>query len=213
MLKKAEVINALENGAHILVNDIYRSASVWTDDGQELGTCRFDTAQRLAKEPGYTIENLGAWSFSWRILKEKPEPEKTAFNWEDIRGLCIENCWYTHGTNAEYENLYSMVNAGASLDTLARDIYKHSGRPNCPDVDTVRAALLALGTAPDPADVDIVSNPLKNAIVKLESGEWCPVDGLTLEEIRWLKSEYGEKLHKINAVTINGPRAMLYVCW
>lgn len=215
MLKKAEVINALENGAHILVNDIYRSASVWTDDGQQLGTCRFDTAQRLGKEPGYIIENLGAWSFSWRILKEKPEPEPeaTAFDWEDVRGLCIEKQWYTCGTNAEYENLYFMVKAGASLDVLARDIYKHSSRPDCPDVDTVRAALLALGTELQPAAADVVSDPLKSAIDTLERGDWCPLDGLTLEEIRWLKSEYGDKLHKINAVTATGPRAMLYVSW
>jgi hypothetical protein len=75
MLKKVEVIEALENGAHILVNDIYRSATVWKD-GHRLGTCRFDTAQRLAKVTGYTVENLEAWSFSWRIEKQRPEPEE-----------------------------------------------------------------------------------------------------------------------------------------
>lgn len=58
-----------------------------------------------------------------------------------------------------------------------------------------------------------MSEKLRNAIIVLERGDWFPVDWLTLEEIRWLKSEYGEKLHKTNAVTINGPRAMLYVCW
>ena len=54
---------------------------------------------------------------------------------------------------------------------------------------------------------------MRNAIILLERGEWCPVDGLTLEEIRWLKTAYGETLHKINAVTASGPRAMLYVSW
>lgn len=73
MLKKAEVIDALNNGAHIHVNDIYRSATVWTADGQQLGTCRFDTAQRLGKTEGFKIRKLDAWSFSWNIEKEQPE--------------------------------------------------------------------------------------------------------------------------------------------
>jgi hypothetical protein len=54
---------------------------------------------------------------------------------------------------------------------------------------------------------------LKNAILVLERGDWFPVDWLTLEEIHWLKSEYGEKLHKTSTMTTNGPRGMLYVCW
>ena len=58
-----------------------------------------------------------------------------------------------------------------------------------------------------------MSENLKNAIRVLERGDWYPVDRLTLEEIRWLKSEYGDKLHKTNAMTINGPRGMLYICW
>ena len=74
MLKKQEVIEALNNGAHIHVNDIYRSATVWDADGQELGTCRFDTAQRLAKAEGFTVRKLEAWSFSWNVEKEQ---EKT----------------------------------------------------------------------------------------------------------------------------------------
>ena len=54
---------------------------------------------------------------------------------------------------------------------------------------------------------------MKKAIHTLERGDWFPVDWLTLEEIRWLKSEYGDKLHKTSVMTLNGPRAMLYVCW
>ena len=54
---------------------------------------------------------------------------------------------------------------------------------------------------------------LKNAIRVLERGNWYPVDWLTLEEIKFLKSEYGGKLHKTTAMTTDGPRGMLYVCW
>lgn len=210
MLKKAEVIDALNNGAHILVNDIYRSATVWTADGQQLGTCRFDTAQRLGKTEGFKIRKLDAWSFSWKIEKDQPETikEQTSFDWDDIRALCIEKRWYTRGTNAEYENLYSMVKAGADLEDLARDIYNHSSQTNGLDVDTVRAALLDLTT-----EGDIVSNQLKKAIPVLERGDHFPVDWLSLDEIRWLKSEYGDKLCKTNVMTDKGPRGMLYVCW
>jgi hypothetical protein len=136
MLNKADVIEALDNGAHILVNDIYRSATVWKD-GHRLGSCRFDTAQRLARVAGYTVENLEAWSFSWRIEKQRPEPEEN----------------------------------------------------------------------------DVVSKNLKKAILVLERGDRYPVNWLSLEEIRWLKSEYGDKLHKTSVMTTNGPRSVLYVCW
>jgi hypothetical protein len=54
---------------------------------------------------------------------------------------------------------------------------------------------------------------LRDAICVLERGDWFPVEWLTLDELRWLKSEYGDKLHKTNVRTISGPRAMLYVCW
>lgn len=73
MLKKHEVIAALNNGAYIHVNDIYRSATVWDTDGQQLGTCRFDTAQRLAKAEGFTVRKLEAWSFSWNVEKEQEQ--------------------------------------------------------------------------------------------------------------------------------------------
>ena len=58
-----------------------------------------------------------------------------------------------------------------------------------------------------------MSENLKNAIRAIERGEWYPVDLLNLEEIRWLKYEYGDKLQKTSAATANGPRGMLYICW
>ena len=54
---------------------------------------------------------------------------------------------------------------------------------------------------------------LRNAIRVLERGDWYPADWLTLDEIKFLKSEYGDKLHKTTTMTLNGPRGMLYVCW
>jgi len=58
-----------------------------------------------------------------------------------------------------------------------------------------------------------MSENLKSAIHALERGDWYPVDRLTLEEVRWLKSEYGDKLHKTSAATATGPRGMLCIYW
>lgn len=53
----------------------------------------------------------------------------------DLRNLCIKRNWYTCGTNAEYENLFSMLHDAnfdavnmttAKLAEVAMDIMAHS---------------------------------------------------------------------------------------
>lgn len=53
MLKKAEVIAALENGGQIMIDTIYRTARVLDANFAEIGTCRFDTAERIERSEGY----------------------------------------------------------------------------------------------------------------------------------------------------------------
>lgn len=70
MLKKNEVIEILENGGHITINEIYRSATVFFEDCSDpVGVCRFDTAERLEKSAEYITKRGEAWSFTRRIYK------------------------------------------------------------------------------------------------------------------------------------------------
>ena len=87
MKKKNEVIEILKNGGHIMVDSIYRTARVYTGDGDEAGdSCRYDVAERLEKTPGYKKTFSRGWSLAWYITAEATEdaaqePEKTAEEW------------------------------------------------------------------------------------------------------------------------------------
>lgn len=70
MLKKNEVLEALENGGHITLNEIYRSATVYNANGERLDSCRYDTAERIGKTDGYTNKSAGAWTYTRHIEKD-----------------------------------------------------------------------------------------------------------------------------------------------
>lgn len=53
MLKKHEIIEALENGGSIMIDTIYRTARVLDANKDEVGTCRYDTAERIERAEGY----------------------------------------------------------------------------------------------------------------------------------------------------------------
>lgn len=42
---------------------------------------------------------------------------------EELRLLCIEKDWFTHGTNQQYQKLFDMNRDGASLEELALVIW------------------------------------------------------------------------------------------
>lgn len=65
MLKKNEVIEILKNDGHIYMNEIYRTASVYNAAGERVDTCRYDTAQKIAKQEYFKeTQDRDAWSFS-----------------------------------------------------------------------------------------------------------------------------------------------------
>ena len=41
----------------------------------------------------------------------------------DLRTLCIRNNWFTQGTNEQYEKLFEMNKAGASIEHIATVIW------------------------------------------------------------------------------------------
>lgn len=68
MLKKSEVIDVLENGGYILLNEVYRSATVYNLSGDRVDVCRYDTAERLEKMEGYGADvKLDPWSYTRQI--------------------------------------------------------------------------------------------------------------------------------------------------
>lgn len=40
-----------------------------------------------------------------------------------LRGLCIENNWFTEGSNGQYEKLFNECEAGATVDELTLIIW------------------------------------------------------------------------------------------
>lgn len=80
MLKKDQVLQALENGGRIMVDSIYRTARVLDENGNEVDTCRYDTADRIERSAGYTRRKTD-WYANWFIEKEQPtqEEEEAAF--------------------------------------------------------------------------------------------------------------------------------------
>ena len=49
---------------------------------------------------------------------------------EDVRRECVENNWYTHGTNKDYDKMLAFVSAkeptNANMLKVASDILEHS---------------------------------------------------------------------------------------
>ena len=73
-----------------------------------MNTCLTKKAQVM----GYQIEETKSW-----------HPER-------VQQCCIENDWYTRGTNAEYEKMLDFVRDSkptiSNIFTVAKDIYSHS---------------------------------------------------------------------------------------
>lgn len=73
-----------------------------------MNTCLTTKAQVM----GYQIEETKSW-----------HPER-------VQQCCIENQWYTRGTNAEYEKMLDFVRDSkptiSNVFTVAKDIYSHS---------------------------------------------------------------------------------------
>lgn len=51
--------------------------------------------------------------------------------WDDVRQVCIQNNYYTHGTNEEYTDLFNIIRSFSIVDDtqlfiVAQDIYNHS---------------------------------------------------------------------------------------
>lgn len=73
------------------------------------------------------------------MLKEITE--KRVVSWSDIRNLCIEKGFYTHGTNEEYEKLANLVSDNSKdmskevLCQVAEDIYRHSNPTSIDGMD------------------------------------------------------------------------------
>lgn len=74
MLKKNEVLEALDNGAMIMVDSIYRTARVLDADYNEIDTCRYDTAERIEKMDGYRRRKTD-WYATWFIEIDPPAEE------------------------------------------------------------------------------------------------------------------------------------------
>jgi predicted RNA-binding Zn-ribbon protein involved in translation (DUF1610 family) len=76
MMKKNELIEALNQGGYIYMDDQGRRAIVYSMTDERLDSCRYDTAENLARQGGYDVVDLGAWSFARRI--EKTEVRQAA---------------------------------------------------------------------------------------------------------------------------------------
>lgn len=68
MLKKNETIEILKNGGHITLCEIYRSATVYSAAGDDLGRCRYDTAEKIGTMDGFQDRRIGTgWEYTRRI--------------------------------------------------------------------------------------------------------------------------------------------------
>lgn len=68
MLKKSEVLTVLSRGGYIMINEVYRSATVYDITGERLDVCRYDTAENIEKLPGYGADKkLDPWSYTRQV--------------------------------------------------------------------------------------------------------------------------------------------------
>ncbi len=51
-----------------------------------------------------------------------------------LRQLCIENDWFTSGTNEQYDRLFTLNGSGARLDTIAALIWACSSGADLDDI-------------------------------------------------------------------------------
>ncbi len=68
----------------------------------------------------------------------------------DLRAACVNNDWYTNGTNAEYDTLFSKLRDAdgkyadmttEKLAEIATDIYTHSERENAEEITYIMFVL------------------------------------------------------------------------
>lgn len=79
MLKKSEVLSILENGGHITICEIYRSANIYAADGAHVDTCRIDTAEKIGRLEGFQDIRVGTgWNFTRKISKAAQEAQEEA---------------------------------------------------------------------------------------------------------------------------------------
>lgn len=105
MLKKNEVLEILENGGHININEIYRTAYVYPADCSDfIDCCRYDTAQRIEKTAGYISTRGESWSFTRRIKKEPAQVEEIAQAMEQAAAT-VEAVEEIQETQEQPENL------------------------------------------------------------------------------------------------------------
>lgn len=76
MLKKNEVLTILDNGGHITLCDVYRTANVYDAAGDHIGVCRFDTAERIGSMDQYTTRSGEAWTYTRYI--DNPDAAEAA---------------------------------------------------------------------------------------------------------------------------------------
>ena len=72
--------------------------------------------------------------------------EKRLLPKEELRNLCIENWWYTQGTNEDYENLFDYDAENMTTENivrLAENIKEHSNIEDIPESRTYICYLIA----------------------------------------------------------------------
>lgn len=57
------------------------------------------------------------------------------FDCMDIRSLCIENDWFTCGSNMQYERMFEMAENGCTLHDLAMVIYTCSDNAEVDEIE------------------------------------------------------------------------------
>lgn len=88
MMKKNDVLTVLENGGYICLNEIYRHAYVMSAAGEQLDTCRYDTAERIGSMEGYENARIGsAWNYTRHVRKIGVREEILAAAAEELRSI------------------------------------------------------------------------------------------------------------------------------
>lgn len=72
MLKKNEVIEILNQGGHVSLAEIYRTATVYDVAGNRLDTCRYDTAEKIGTLDGFENVRIGS---AWNYHRQVRNPE------------------------------------------------------------------------------------------------------------------------------------------
>lgn len=115
MLKKNETIEILNNGGHITICEIYRSARVYDAHGDYIDTCRIDTAERIGTMEGYKDTRVGTgWEYTRRVeLAEQPA---------QVEEIPAENLTADFGVRACVAEIENMTERGETAETIAADL-------------------------------------------------------------------------------------------